>query len=216
MRERLRRAGPAPDQPDRGRHELRDARARPAAARLRPAPSSYGGIDVRCARSRRDARSCSTAARSRSTRIVLVIADARGPVGLAGVMGGENSGIAADTTDVFLEVAFFPPDAVAGRARRYRLRHRCLAALRARRRSARGRSAAIERATQLLRRHRRRHAGPTVVTQVETQLPKRPSVALRPERVQACSGSQVPRADDRRHPAPPRHAGRRRRRRAGA
>ena len=36
-------------------------------------------------------------------------------------MGGEKSGVAADTTDVFLEGAFFAPDAVAGRARRYGL-----------------------------------------------------------------------------------------------
>ena len=48
---------------------------------------------------------------------MLVIADDRGPVGLAGVMGGEASGIAADTSDVFLEGAFFPPAAVAGVAR---------------------------------------------------------------------------------------------------
>jgi phenylalanyl-tRNA synthetase beta chain len=51
----------------------------------------------------------------------LVIADATSPVGLAGVMGGEKSGIAADTSDVLLEAAYFPPDTVAGVARRFGL-----------------------------------------------------------------------------------------------
>jgi len=50
---------------------------------------------------------------------VLVIADAASAIGIAGVMGGEKSGIADDTSDVFLEVAFFNPAAMAGRARRF-------------------------------------------------------------------------------------------------
>jgi phenylalanyl-tRNA synthetase beta chain len=38
---------------------------------------------------------------------------------MAGIMGGEESGITLDTTDLFLESAFFAPTAIAGRARRY-------------------------------------------------------------------------------------------------
>jgi phenylalanyl-tRNA synthetase beta chain len=49
---------------------------------------------------------------------VLVIADARGAIGLAGVMGGRGTAISESTTDVLLESAHFAPDAVAGRARR--------------------------------------------------------------------------------------------------
>ena len=49
---------------------------------------------------------------------MLVIADAKGAVALAGIMGGEASSVAATTTDVFLESAFFTPAAMAGRARR--------------------------------------------------------------------------------------------------
>ena len=48
----------------------------------------------------------------------LVIADARGAIGLAGVMGGRNTAISESTSDVLLEAAHFAPDAVAGRARR--------------------------------------------------------------------------------------------------
>ncbi len=49
----------------------------------------------------------------------LVIADARGAIGLAGIMGGRGTAIAAEsTTDVLLESAHFVPEAIAGRARR--------------------------------------------------------------------------------------------------
>jgi phenylalanyl-tRNA synthetase beta chain len=48
----------------------------------------------------------------------LVIADARGAIGLAGVMGGRDTAISDSTRDVLLESAHFAPDAVAGRARR--------------------------------------------------------------------------------------------------
>ena len=36
---------------------------------------------------------------------------------LAGIMGGEESGITMDTTELFIESAFFAPDALAGKAR---------------------------------------------------------------------------------------------------
>ncbi|MFC3076480.1 phenylalanine--tRNA ligase subunit beta [Phenylobacterium terrae] len=40
---------------------------------------------------------------------VCVIADASGPVGLGGVMGGEATGVSETTTDVFIESAWFDP-----------------------------------------------------------------------------------------------------------
>ena len=47
----------------------------------------------------------------------LVIADAGGAVGLAGIMGGRATAISDSTTDVLLESAHFMPDSVSGRAR---------------------------------------------------------------------------------------------------
>lgn len=51
----------------------------------------------------------------------LVIADHTGPLALAGIMGGDASGVSDTTTSVFLEAAHFTPAAVAGQARRYGL-----------------------------------------------------------------------------------------------
>ena len=48
---------------------------------------------------------------------MLVIADAKEPVALAGVMGGLDSEISAATTDVLIESAYFNPDSVRRTAR---------------------------------------------------------------------------------------------------
>jgi phenylalanyl-tRNA synthetase beta chain len=48
----------------------------------------------------------------------LVIADGKGAVALAGIMGGEPSSVTLETIDIFLESAFFTPDVIAGKARR--------------------------------------------------------------------------------------------------
>ncbi len=52
---------------------------------------------------------------------VLVIADAKGAVAMAGVMGGLESAVHAETMDIVLESAFFNPLAIAGVARRFGL-----------------------------------------------------------------------------------------------
>ncbi len=49
----------------------------------------------------------------------LVIADADGPVALAGIMGGKDSAVSADTKEVFFEIANFDPATI----RRSRVRH---------------------------------------------------------------------------------------------
>jgi phenylalanyl-tRNA synthetase beta chain len=52
---------------------------------------------------------------------ILVISDDKRVLALAGIMGGRDSGVGTSTQDVFLESAFFHPDEVAGKARRFGL-----------------------------------------------------------------------------------------------
>jgi phenylalanyl-tRNA synthetase beta chain len=47
-----------------------------------------------------------------------VIADQRGIQSLAGIMGGQSTAVTLDTTDIYLEAAFWWPEAIQGRARR--------------------------------------------------------------------------------------------------
>jgi phenylalanyl-tRNA synthetase beta chain len=49
---------------------------------------------------------------------LLLVADEKKPLGLAGIMGGEHSGISDATTTVFLEGAFWNPAVIQGKARR--------------------------------------------------------------------------------------------------
>ncbi|HEX5486377.1 MAG TPA: phenylalanine--tRNA ligase subunit beta, partial [Limnobacter sp.] len=46
-----------------------------------------------------------------------VICDEAGPQALAGIMGGDHTAVSDDTTDIFIEAAFWFPAAIAGRAR---------------------------------------------------------------------------------------------------
>lgn len=48
-----------------------------------------------------------------------VIADAKGVESLAGIMGGDATAVSDDTRSVYVEAAFWWPEAVAGRSRRY-------------------------------------------------------------------------------------------------
>ena len=48
-----------------------------------------------------------------------VIADERGIEALAGIMGGDGSAVSLDTQNIYLEAAFWWPQAIQGRARRY-------------------------------------------------------------------------------------------------
>ncbi|MFI6579741.1 phenylalanine--tRNA ligase subunit beta [Embleya sp. NPDC050493] len=51
----------------------------------------------------------------------LLICDNRGPIGLAGVMGGASTEIGEDTADIVIEAAHFDPVAIARTARRHKL-----------------------------------------------------------------------------------------------
>ena len=48
-----------------------------------------------------------------------VISDDRQVESLAGIMGGERTSVTLDTTNIYLEAAFWWPDSIRGRARRY-------------------------------------------------------------------------------------------------
>ena len=122
---------------------------------------------------------------------MLVIADAVAPVGLAGIMGGAKSGIAADTTDVFLESAWFAPDAIAGRGRRLGI------LTDASQRFERGvdpagQARASERASALLVEIAGGSAGPVEVTCVPGALPVRAAIRLRPGTLRRLIGIEVP------------------------
>jgi len=121
---------------------------------------------------------------------VLVIADRDKPLGLAGIMGGEHSGIDAGTTDVVLEVAFFRPDAVAGRGRRFGL------VTDASQRFERGvdptlQERAIERATELLIACAGGVPGPTAIVELPSELPLRKAIAFRPARARRVIGADI-------------------------
>ncbi|WP_263773047.1 phenylalanine--tRNA ligase subunit beta [Propionivibrio soli] len=111
---------------------------------------------------------------------VLLIADDARPLAMAGIMGGEDSGITVETTEMFLEAAFFAPKAIAGRARRYGFGSD------ASHRFERGvdfgtTRKALERATQLIIEICGGQAGP--VSEAAATLPARPPVRLRAARV---------------------------------
>ena len=125
------------------------------------------------------------------TSDVLVIADDNAAHGMAGVMGGLDSAINDETTDLLLEVAFFEPDAVAGRGRRYGL------VTDASQRFERGvdfnlQERVMERATQLILEVAGGSAGPVQITRAG--ISQRGSILLRHQRLQKVLGQLIPAA----------------------
>jgi phenylalanyl-tRNA synthetase beta chain len=121
---------------------------------------------------------------------VLVIADRAKVLGLAGIMGGEHSGVRDDTTDVLFEVAYFRPDAIAGRGRRYGL------VTDASQRFERGvdptlQERAIERATELLCECAGGVPGPVTVAELAGEVPRHGPVGFRPSRARSVIGADV-------------------------
>jgi phenylalanyl-tRNA synthetase beta chain len=48
-----------------------------------------------------------------------VVADRKGPVALAGIMGGNHCAVSDDTKNIYVEAAYWLPSAIQGRARRF-------------------------------------------------------------------------------------------------
>lgn len=111
---------------------------------------------------------------------VLLIADDQRPLAMAGIMGGDESGISLETTEMFLESAFFAPKAIAGRARRYGFgsdaSHRFERGV-----DFGGTRTALERATQLILQICGGQAGP--LCEAQASPPPRQQVRLRLARV---------------------------------
>ena len=121
---------------------------------------------------------------------MLVIADDAGAVGVAGIMGGERTAVSASTTDIFFEVAFFQPAAIAGRARRLGL-HTDASQRFERGVDPAGQERAVERATALLLAIAGGAAGPVIVTEDRSKLPLRAPVRLRRQRLPRLLGVGV-------------------------
>src|SRR5262245_1277799 len=120
----------------------------------------------------------------------LVIADERKAVALAGIMGGLDTAVTDATKDVFLESAFFAPDAITGKTRV--LGFGSDSAYRFERGVDFGQTpAALERAAQLILEICGGAAGP--ITEARVQLPAREPVRLRLKRAERILGLRLER-----------------------
>src|SRR5262245_940224 len=122
---------------------------------------------------------------------VVCITDRSGPIGLGGIMGGDSTKAELTTRNIFLESAFFYPEAVAGRARRYNFTSD------ASHRFERGvdfdnNVAGIERATRLILDICGGQPGPTV--DGVAKLPERKPVRMRVARAHKIVGVPIPAA----------------------
>ncbi|KYL32746.1 phenylalanine--tRNA ligase subunit beta [Pseudoalteromonas agarivorans] len=148
-----------------------------------------GGIKVRNARADEELvlLDGNTAKLNEST---LVIADDNKALAIAGVFGGEQSGVTEKTSDILLESAFFNPVAIAGQARSYGLHTD------ASHRYERGvdftlQHDAMERATALLLDIVGGEAGPVVEAVAADKLPKVTEVRLRRARLDRVIGHHI-------------------------
>jgi phenylalanyl-tRNA synthetase beta chain len=122
---------------------------------------------------------------------VLVIADSDKALAMAGIMGGAASAVQEQTTDVFLESAYFSPLAIAGVARKYGL---CTDSSQ---RFERGvdpalQVLALERATALLVEIVGGSVGPVSLVSEPDALPQKNLVLFNPAKVQQLTGMTIP------------------------
>jgi len=116
-----------------------------------------------------------------------VITDDRGAIGIAGIMGGDSTGVDENTTRIFFEAALFLPTEIIGKPRRYDA-HTDSA-----HRFERGvdpllQPEAMEYATSLLQTIAGGECGPSVDWVEESRLPIGGEVLLRRERIERVLG----------------------------
>jgi len=118
---------------------------------------------------------------------VLAICDGTGPVAIAGIMGGLDSGVTESTTDILFESAYFNPATIMGKARAYGMHtdasHRFERGV-----DPQGQVAAVERATGLLIEIAGGEPGPVLVAEELSEIPSNQPVSLRLERLNAVVG----------------------------
>lgn len=124
----------------------------------------------------------------------LVIADQNKAVGLAGIMGSDNTAIAAATTNIFFEAAFFTPTYMLGKARRYGLHtdasHRFERGV-----NPYAQAAAIERATALLIASGGGKPGKLCQAVINKSLPPRKAIILDKNELPRILGLKIPAAN---------------------
>jgi phenylalanyl-tRNA synthetase beta chain len=122
---------------------------------------------------------------------VLAICDGRGPVAIAGIMGGLDSGVSGKTTDILFESAWFNPATIMGKARAYGMQtdasHRFERGV-----DPCGQEAAVERATALLIDIAGGQPGPLLVAEERDHVPRNQAVTLRHARLEAVMGLEIP------------------------
>jgi phenylalanyl-tRNA synthetase beta chain len=120
----------------------------------------------------------------------LIIADHKQTLAMAGVMGGQASAVTKDTSDIFLESAFFAPKHASGTARRYGLHtdssHRFERGV-----DPQLQRRAMERATTLLLDIVGGQPGPIIEVANETTLPSTPTIQLRTSRIKRLLGQSL-------------------------
>ena len=120
----------------------------------------------------------------------LVIADEKKALAMAGIFGGLESGVTTNTTDIFLESAFFAPLAILGKARQYGLHtdssHRYERGI-----DPTLQFDAIERATELLLEIVGGQAGPVVEAKSDADIPQTKEVSLRREKLDGRIGHHI-------------------------
>ncbi|ACH66623.1 MULTISPECIES: phenylalanine--tRNA ligase subunit beta [Aliivibrio] len=124
----------------------------------------------------------------------LVIADQNKALAIAGIFGGQESGVTSETTDIMLECAFFAPDHIRGRARAYGL-HTDSSLRFERGVDSTLQAAAMERATQLLVELCGGEVAPVVAVESEADLPKANTVELRRSKLDGLLGHHIPSTD---------------------
>ncbi|MFK7993661.1 MAG: phenylalanine--tRNA ligase subunit beta [Granulosicoccus sp.] len=116
-----------------------------------------------------------------------IIADDRGPIGIAGIMGGQDTGVTEHTRNIFFESALFLPEKIAGKPRRY-ASHSESAHRFERGVDPAGQLDALEYATGLMRTIAGGKAGAAFDWQATARMPERLAVRVRNSRLQRVLG----------------------------